>query len=645
MRAQFVLLAFPLALAQAQAPAAPGLAPVVVTATRVGAPVRVPATAAVLHGDSLRARGITQLADALRLVPGVAVVRTSSFGSQTSLFMRGGQGNFVRVLLDGVPLNEPGGAFDLSSVTLDNIDRVEVVRGPASVLYGADAVTGVVQLLSRHATRGLRGALALDGGSHGQRDVALSGSAGGRVTGLTLSLADRAADGILPFNNAYRNRTASAALRLTPDARTEATLSARWQASTYRYPTEFDGSIADRNAEVTNHRLALALSGRRTLAGWLSATWNLAAGQHDPRSNDGPDSVADSLGFFGFYSRGTVTRRTADVLLTARRGASQAVTLGAEVARDHERSSSRSLSEYGVDAGTFVAARNNGAVLLQFVGGLPGRVSYQVGARLDDNSAFGTFRTMRAAAAWDITPAWRLRGAAGSAFRAPSFFENFASGYVRGNAALAPERSRSRELAVEGAVGGAALSLVAYQQRFGDLIQYTAVTASPAAPNYVNVAGASADGIEAELSAPLPLRLLARAQYAFARTRVTDAGFDTGDGATFVRGAPLIRRPAHAARLELGRPLTARADLVVGAAYTGHSHDRNFAAWPAAPVVLRARTLVDVAAGVRLSPAGARLPLRARVRADNLTNVLYEGIYGFRAPGRVLRVGLTLGEP
>ena len=644
---QFLLFALSAALPailRAQSSAAP-LSPVIVTATRVETAVRAPATVTVLSGDSLRARGVVHLADALRLVPGVSVVTASSFGSQSSLFVRGGQGNYVRVLLDGAPLNEPGGAIDLGALTLDNIERVEIVRGPASVLYGAGAGTGVIQLIARTGAAGARAALALDGGSYGQRDVALSGALGGERVSVSAAVADRTSRGILPYNNEYRNQSAAASLRLAPNARTEAVLSARWFAAAYHYPTESDGSLGERNAESTTRRLAVAFSGRRFLGERLAASWTLTSSEHFPRSNDGPDSAADTLGFFGFYSRGTVTRRSADLRMTARVGATQSLTVGVDGSRDHERSSSRSLSEYGEEAGTFVAARNDHALYAQAVGSVGARGSYQLGARLDDNSAFGTFRTARLSAAWQLTSAWRARAAVGSAFRAPSFFENFATGYVRGNAALVPEQTRSREFALERTTGVATFSVTAYQQRFRDLIQYNALTMSPTAPNFVNVAAADADGVEAEATLVRDGGLSARLTYSYSRTRVTDEGFDVGDGATFVRGQPLMRRPAHSARVELSRRVAARTDLVVGAAYTGRAHDRDYAAWPAKPVELPARTLVDLVANVRLSATDAPVPVSARLRADNLTNVEYQGIYGFRAPGRSIRVGLTLGRP
>src|SRR5260370_843933 len=122
------------------------LKPVVVTATRV--PVSadlVTSAVTVLRGADLAAQGIRTVADALESVPGVHIVETGSFGGQTSLFMRGGESDYVKVLLDGVPLNQAGGGIDLAHLTTDNIDRIEIVPGPVSVLYGTDAVTGVVQ--------------------------------------------------------------------------------------------------------------------------------------------------------------------------------------------------------------------------------------------------------------------------------------------------------------------------------------------------------------------------------------------------------------------------------------------------------------------------------------------------------------------
>src|SRR5205809_746539 len=122
------------------------LTPVVVTATRLPTPAdAVPAAVTVLTGEALRSQGIRTVAQALRTVPAAHVVVTDAYGSQTSLFLRGGNSDYVKVLIDGVSQNAPGGAYDFANLTTDNVERIEVVRGPVSVLYGSDRVapTGV----------------------------------------------------------------------------------------------------------------------------------------------------------------------------------------------------------------------------------------------------------------------------------------------------------------------------------------------------------------------------------------------------------------------------------------------------------------------------------------------------------------------
>jgi vitamin B12 transporter len=95
------------------------------------------------------------------------------------VFIRGGESKFTKVLVDGVPVNDAGGAFDFSSLTTDNVERIEIVRGPSSVLYGSDAVAGVVQVFTRRGTRGVHGELAVRGGGFGTSDLegALRGAA------------------------------------------------------------------------------------------------------------------------------------------------------------------------------------------------------------------------------------------------------------------------------------------------------------------------------------------------------------------------------------------------------------------------------------------------------------------------------------
>lgn len=630
-------------LARAQARPEPlRLPPEVVTATRLpgGATAAPTATATVLDGDRLRAEGVTHLADALRRVPGLSLARTSSFGSPVALFLRGGQSNYVRLLIDGVPVNDPGGVLDLGRITLDDVERIEVVRGPASVLYGSEAVTGVIQLFTRRGrARAVRAEVG--GGSFGGRRASLGAEGARGRAQWSLQGDHHATDGILAFNNAYRNDGLSAAVALGGGARSDLRVTTRYNASSYRYPTGSAGAIEDRNAERAEHRLLVGVDAGHRWTDRVETRLTLAANTLHPRTSDGADDAADTLGFFGYFARGTVTRRVADLRTTVRLGAAAHLSVGGEYAREAERSSSLSQSEYGESPDAFAAWRETRAGYAQLLGDA-GRLSYTVGARLDDNTAFGTFRTMRVGAAWRLAPGTRVRASVGNAFKAPSFYENFATGFVIGNAALRPERTRSAELGVETLVGDRAIVRVTgFTQRFRDLIQYTFAPPSPSDPNYYNVAEASAGGVELETTMPDLLGVAVTAGYTWTDTRVVDAGFDSDTWSNFVAGGRLLRRPEHMASLHLARTWPGIGTLTAAVTRSGMREDRDFATYPPAVVELSAFTLIDL--GAELAVPERLLPgARVQLRVENLADLRYQQIAGFAAPGRTLYAGLKL---
>ncbi|MBX7118146.1 MAG: TonB-dependent receptor [Gemmatimonadaceae bacterium] len=618
------------------------LPPEVVTATRLPGVPRTPtATATVLDGDVLRAEGITHLADALRRVPGLSVVRSSSFGSPVSLFLRGGESDYVRVLVDGVPVNDPGGAVDLGRITLDDVERIEVVRGPSSVLYGSEAVTGVIQLFTRRGGAPQQRA-EVGGGSYGTRRASLG--ADGRLGGATWTLQGdhHASDGILAYNNAYRNDGLAGALSFRRGA-SDLRVTTRYSGSSYRYPTGSGGALEDRNAERGEHRLLLGAEGGRRWNDRFEVRAAFTANTFHPRTSDGADDAGDTLGFYGFTSTAVVTRRVADLRTVLRTGRAAHLTLGVEAAREVEHANSVSLSEFGPSADSSRNARDTRAAYAQFLGE-HGRLAWSAGARLDDNSAFGTFRTVRLGAAWRLAPALRARASVGNAFKAPSFYENFATGFVIGNAALRPERSRATELGVEGLLAGRALVRVTgFTQRFRDLIQYTFVTPAPGDPNYYNVAEANAGGVEVEAELPDLAGVDAIIGYTWTDTRVVDAGFDTDDNATFVAGNRLLRRPEHVASLRLARTLGRAGRVSAVVMRVGEREDRDYGVFPAGVVRLPAYATIDLAAELALPGRwwpGAQLQLRA----DNVADARLEQIAGFRAPGRTLYAGLKLSR-
>jgi len=229
----FGLAAFMIAVlagvsAGAQANDTAQLGTVVISGSKVPRPADVLTQAVtVISGDDLRARGVVSVSDALREVPGASLVQSGSYGALTSLFLRGGESRYTKVLIDGVAVNAPGGYFDFSHLTTDNIERIEIVRGPASVLYGADAATGIVQIFTRRGGAEHRASVGARGGTYHSLDVDgdASGSYGyGRVS---VGGAHHSTDGILPFNNQYNDGTLSSSVSLAHNAVGDARLSAR----------------------------------------------------------------------------------------------------------------------------------------------------------------------------------------------------------------------------------------------------------------------------------------------------------------------------------------------------------------------------------------------------------------------------------
>lgn len=629
-------------VARTQFPVRDTLAAVVVTATRVPMKTASPtATSTVLDGAELRAAGITRVSDALRLVPGASIVQSGPTGSQSSLFLRGGNSNYVRVLIDGVAVNEAGGAFDFSSLTTANIDRIEIVRGAASVLYGSDAVTGVIQLFT-NAGRGTPRAHMMYGrGSRGATRAEIGFSGGDSRGGISFGAARETTNGILAFNNRNVNDVLSASVRVSPDLLTDGKLTARWSSALYQYPTDYTGAVVDHNSEQTDHRLTVGFDGGRRIGSFSELRLALSSNEYLPRTNDGSDSAGDTLGFYGYYSRAVRTRRAADVRLNIHYQRRGVLTLGAEFSRDRERSSSRSLSEYGPSTDAFEAARHNSAYFLQLLGDATSRTSYSIGTRLDRNSAFGTFYTARAAGSYILDANNRVRAAYGNAFKAPSFFENFATGFTVGNRQLRPERSRSAELGIESATMGGRMvtNLTGYRQWFTDVIQYAGTAPAPGAPNYYNIAAATSNGIELATEYRPDAFTVLRASYDWTWARATKAGFDQTTGASYVVGERLIRRPARTTRVSMVRTLPGSSSLSVSALRVGERADRDYAVFPVAAITLPSYTKIDL---------GAIFPLRGEaamtVRIDNLWNASFEEVARYGAPGRTFFVGVRTGS-
>jgi len=188
------------------------------------------------------------------------VVQTGSYGGQTSLFIRGGESKFAKVLIDGVPVNDAGGAFDFSTLSTDNLDRIEIVRGPASVLYGSDAMAGVIQLFTRPGTGKTRVEFSGRGAGYGSYDADGAVRGGNDLLTYSVAGARHRTDGIQSFNSQYKQDVASALLGARGNG-ADATLSLRYSDNNVHFPTNGSGEVVDSNAMHRDDRIAARFSG------------------------------------------------------------------------------------------------------------------------------------------------------------------------------------------------------------------------------------------------------------------------------------------------------------------------------------------------------------------------------------------------
>ena len=616
----------------AQQPDTARVKPMVITATRV--PVgrdESPATVDIITGDQLRLRGITSLSTALETLPGVSFAKTGSFGGNTSLFVRGGESKYVKVLIDGVAVNDPGGAIDFGSLTTDNVERIEVVRGPASVLYGADAVTGVIQIFTRRGSGSARTVVSARAGSYGTTDADATVLGPFANGDLSFGVARHDTKGIYPLNNALHNTVGSGAVHVALDANTDLRVTARYGDQAYHYPTNGGGEIVDSLAFQTLERTVLGAELSRRL-GRVDARLSVASsstsgGTNQPSSGD-------------YVSLDRTRRRSADLRADIPIVDGTVLTAGGQLEQEDERSESHSVFGTSEFSSIFQAARRNAAGYAELSARLPATAILTAGIRHDDNERFGKFDTYRVGASWSPVRGSRFRGSIGTAFREPTFLENYSTGFVVGNRALRPERTRSWEAGFRQSLLDDRLELgvTHFDQRFRDMIDYTGSNKACGA-SYCNVALATAKGREFDARYALFRGLTLDANLTHLETKVLTPGFDSSSGGLYRRGENLIRRPTTSWTLG-GIYASSIGSIDVRVIRVGERSDRDFRPFPFVAVVDSAYTRTDVGATlplVRFNPRLATTELT--FHAENLFDAKYQSVFNYLSPRRTLLIG------
>ncbi|MBP0444278.1 TonB-dependent receptor [Roseomonas sp. SSH11] len=649
----FTALSFP-ALAQGTNPGTnPGTPPVtqpsaavaetVVTATRVPTPIeRVPGAVTVIDRQTIEERGYQTLSEALATVPGLALIQSGGLGQPASAFIRGTASRHALVLLDGVPVNdvsEPNGAFNFGNDLLGmEVERIEVLRGPASSLYGSGAIGGVVNIVTRRAPRGQVAAPfgELAGGSNRtlRAQAGVTGTAGAFDYLLALrSLSTRGTDATpsrIEGNTGERDgfRSAGATVRLgwTPSERFRLEGLASWRENhggldnvpfddpnysfeDRRYTGQLRAEGKPFDVWTTGFRIARTVDRRRysNLADSfdLSTTDDLYRGERTVFDWGNQIRLPDA----GFIDQSQIA-------------------FGLTHEREEVRQASGSaFFRTTTNADADLTAGHVGYQLRLFR-----RLDLTAGIRNDSAEDYGTHTTYRLGAVLAVPEiSARIRTAYGTAFKAPSLYQRYGriSGFFQGNPELRPETSQGWEAGIEfdlplGAQRDfATLGATYFDNRIRDLINF-----DPFFTSLENVDRARIKG--AEFTATLrPARWLT----ASAAYTITDAR----DART---GERLARRPEQQLALNASIRPVANVTIAPELIVYGRSREGAFASYRndgsayTVPRDNKAGTIFNLTATWQVTE-----PVALFVEGRNLTDSDFEPANGFVIPGRTVLAG------
>lgn len=627
-------LILPLCLpATAQADEAAPDASIVVTSLRT--PVeqtRVSSSVTVLDEAAIRDKQPIALTDVLLRTPGISMTRNGGYGTATSLRIRGADAGQSVMVIDGMRLSDPSstaGGYGFSNLLIDDIERIEILRGPQSILWGSDAIGGVINVTTRKPERPLEGGFALEGGTH--ETVSARAGVGGtnRIADWRLSASTFTTDGISARSNGtepdgYRRTAANGTItfRLAPDVSLD--LRGYWSHSR----NDFDGSSGDSlSYGLTAEWSGYAGVNFALLGGRLANRLAVMQTETD-RENYDPARRVRPL---NFDAHGRVRRYEYQGTLTL----SQAVqaVFGAE--REEQRMTSASP---GDSLAPYQLAPNSADTDSLYAGlratPLTG-LTLNGGARYDHQSRFGGNTVFSAGAAY--TPnngATVLRASYDEGYKAPSLYQMFS---LYGVATLQPERARGWQAGVEHGFGELfRASLTWFERDTDNLIDFAFCPVSGTLPAectvpgttttrfgyYANIRESHARGIELSGTARLGV-FFAEGNYSWISAE------DRTEGSTSF-GQQLARVPRHLANLEGGIDLPQGLKASLAARYSGETFDRAGSA-----TVLPDYWLIDLRAQWRIA---GELTLQGRV--ENLTDKHYETARGYGSLGRTVYLGL-----
>jgi vitamin B12 transporter len=596
--------------------------PVVVTATTVPTPAeQLGVSLNVITGEEFKTYHYSTVDDAFRSIPGVNVTQQGGYGKLSTLSIRGANANQVLILVDGVRVSSPTlGQTDLSDISPDLIDRIEVIRGGQSTLYGADAIGGVVNIITKKGAGPFSATVENMGGNHDtfQNRVSINGTY--KIFDYSLYGSHFESNGQFKNDNSNIN---AAGGRVGVSLPLDSTFSV-----TYRYNKNDTGvpvksvfpppqpivPIINPNAKQQTETTVLSVEAKTHPVDWWESRGRFGRYTNNQGFQDPVDPGFDFD--FPFRSQVDVERLEGEFLNSIIIGPWSTSTVGIGY-----------RNESGDNKGVFHTQQNVKWFLFEQQFRLFNRLFITGGTRIEDNSVFGSATTGQGSVLFVIKETGtRLRGSAGTGFRAPTFNDLFFPDF--GNPNLQPERSQTWDVGIDQNLwqNRIRLKVTYFATHFTEAI--TCCVVLPTAPfgGPVNAGKARSKGVETSAEVDLLPNLVASFAYTYTDT----------DNLTTRR--PLARIPRNSGSAGLTwEPLRGLSVFV-----QVYAVSRQFDSY--GDVYNSGHTRVDAGGTYRLlNQLGWLQRLELVARAQNILNESYAEVRGFPALGANFLVGLRAG--
>lgn len=619
------------------------LATMVVTATRTPTNInQLGSSITVITATDIERRQFQTLTDALQDVPGLHIVQSGVKGTQTSVFMRGSNSDHTLVLIDGIEMNDPSspsGAFDFANFLLEDIASIEIVRGSQSVLYGADAIGGVIHIRAKKGDGSLkiRGKVEVGMPSTHHEVLALSGSTGDfnysatfgqlKTDGESIATEKRLAPASIIEEDGYDNKVFSTKLGWQPSSAFEANLTARYIETDTDIDGGFDfggNTVEDPDATNDSKQLYLGAEFKGNFFGSIwQPTLTLSRSDIERKNRNERDNPFGTLDRTDFDGEKTKMGLQNDLFLFD----NQVITVGFE--HEDEEMDSEGFTDFGgfiIDQLTDADRKTRSAYVQDQIA-FNDQFFVTLGVRYDDPDDVDSEVTYRAITSYQMTDNTRLHAAYGTGFKAPSLFQlfghtpnNFGSEF-RGNPNLDPETSKGWEIGFDQSLWQNRVhsSFTYFRTDIDDLI--TTVFLPGFDSTSINRDDVDMYGVESNINIAANKNIDININYTFTRTKDED-------------DKELLRRAKHKASIDVEYRPTEKMTLGASLLHIGSRKDIDGFG---SRVKMSGYSIINLAANYQINQN-----TRLFTRIDNFGHKAYEPAYGFQALGMAAYLGIEL---